>query len=83
MHLNGPIALDEETQIHAIAFAYDPELPPVETPNGRVEFLQIVGITTDELSAIKSWRTAAFLDLIHKGWYRSTQVYKKIRRGDE
>ena len=31
-----------------MAFVYDPELPAINTPNGKVEFLQVVGITLDE-----------------------------------
>jgi suppressor of fused len=36
----------------------------METPNGRVQFLQVVGITSDELQALKRWDTAKFLDLL-------------------
>src|SRR5918995_1872532 len=61
--LNGPIARGSGTPIHAATFAHDPELPPIDTPNGRLEFLQIVGLTMDELEAISSWNAAAFLDL--------------------
>ena len=61
--LNGPIMLGSPTLIHAASFAPDPELPPIDTPSGRVEFLQIVGLTMDELEAISSWNAAAFLEL--------------------
>lgn len=63
MPLNGPIELGSDTLIHAVSFFNDPQLPPITTPNGRVEFLQIVGLTLDELEAISSWDAEGFLSL--------------------
>lgn len=64
MHLNGPIALGHDTAIQSIAFLRDPELPPIDTPNGRVEFLQVVGITLDEEQAFKRWTTLKALEVL-------------------
>jgi hypothetical protein len=64
MDLNGPIAVDAETKIRAIAFVRDPELGQIETTNGSVDFLQVIGITLDELLAAKTWDTPQFLDTI-------------------
>lgn len=50
----GPIAQDRRTSLHAAAFTLDPELRTIDTPNGRVTFLQIVGITREELTAFQS-----------------------------
>jgi len=61
--LHGPIEVGSSTLIHAVSFAPDPQLPPIATPNGRVEFLQVVGLTMDELEAISSWNASAFLEL--------------------
>jgi hypothetical protein len=61
--LNGPIEQGSSTDIHAVSFASDPQLPPMATLNGRVEFLQVVGLTMDELEAISSWNAEAFLEL--------------------
>jgi suppressor of fused-like protein len=61
--LNGPIEVGSSTLIHAVSFALEPQLPRMATPNGRVEFLQIVGLTLDELEAISSWNATAFLEL--------------------
>ncbi|AIQ54963.1 suppressor of fused domain protein [Paenibacillus sp. FSL R7-0331] len=58
---NGPICLEADTKLTALAFTDDPELPAIDTPNGRVEFLQMVGITADELEAMTTWNTNAFL----------------------
>ncbi len=50
---NGPIRLDYNTKIVAVAFIEDKELGSIETPNGQVQFLQIVGLTEDEFEAFK------------------------------
>jgi suppressor of fused len=56
MDLNGPIALSaEDTAIRAITFATDPELGEIDTPLGRVRFLQVIGITLDEYAVIEQW----------------------------
>jgi hypothetical protein len=51
---NGPLRANHETDLVGLAFLPDPRLAPVETPHGRVEFLQAFGITTKELEQIKS-----------------------------
>ncbi|MFB0840692.1 suppressor of fused domain protein [Paenibacillus oleatilyticus] len=60
---NGPICLGADTLLTALAFAKDPELPAIDTPNGRVEFLQMVGITRDELEAMQTWNTLGVLSV--------------------
>ncbi|MBQ4804010.1 suppressor of fused domain protein [Aquimarina sp. MMG015] len=50
---NGPIRLNTETNITAIAFVEDPEMGTIKTPNGNVQFLQMVGITTEEYEQLK------------------------------
>ncbi|WP_423371702.1 suppressor of fused domain protein [Burkholderia sp. LMG 32019] len=64
MTANGPIALDSGTQLCSMGFAFDPELPAIDTPHGRLAFLQIVGLTLDEERAAKRWRTRALLDTL-------------------
>ncbi|MGZ9586687.1 suppressor of fused domain protein [Paenibacillus marinisediminis] len=63
---NGPICLESDTKLTALAFIEDPQLPAVHTPNGRVEFLQMVGITEDELEAMKTWNTLGVLEACHE-----------------
>lgn len=46
---NSPIRLDTNTELTGFAFAPDPVLGSIDTPNGRVDFLQMVGITQREL----------------------------------
>jgi hypothetical protein len=48
----GPIRANTETEIHGLAFIEDPELGKIETPHGEVTFLQIVGITKNELDIL-------------------------------
>ncbi|WP_299185012.1 suppressor of fused domain protein [uncultured Aquimarina sp.] len=50
---NGPIRLNTKTNITAIAFVEDPEMGTIKTPNGNVQFLQMVGITTEEYEQLK------------------------------
>jgi suppressor of fused len=64
MDTNGPIALETDTRLQALAFINDPELPSIETPNGGVTFVQIVGLTLDEMEAGKQWRTRGLLDAL-------------------
>lgn len=61
LNANGPICLGSDTQLTALAFIHDPELAAIDTPNGRVEFLQMIGITGDELEAIQTWNTHGVL----------------------
>jgi hypothetical protein len=53
MNLNGPIAIGESTEITAIMLLLDPELGEIETGNGHVKFLQIVGLCEDEYGVIQ------------------------------
>jgi len=43
MPANSPIRLDTDAKLVGVAFAPDPVLGDIDTPNGRVEFLQMVG----------------------------------------
>jgi suppressor of fused len=66
LDLNGPICVGTDTAIRAIAFVTDPQLGTIDTPNGRVEFLQIVGLASDEHAACGDWHTAPVLDLLRE-----------------
>jgi hypothetical protein len=54
------------TKLTAVAFTLDPELGSIATPNGTVDFLLVVGITTEELERMKSSSTADVLDQLAK-----------------
>lgn len=59
---NGPICLGADTKLTALMFIEDPQLPAISTPNGRVDFLQMIGITADELEAAVTWNTRSWLE---------------------
>lgn len=50
---NSPIRLNTNTEITAIAFVLDPEMGKIDTPHGEVQFLQMVGLTTNEYEKLK------------------------------
>jgi len=58
---NGPIALDEPTQLRHLAFVTDPQLGQIDTVNGRLCFLQMLGLTDDEMAAVRRWSTMGAL----------------------
>ena len=64
MNCNGPIAAETATKLHAMLFAADPELGRIETPHGSAEFLQVVGITLDELAAVQAWNAGRMTELL-------------------
>jgi len=45
---NGPIEANGETAMRGLLFSLDPELGSANTPHGKVDFLQLVGITEAE-----------------------------------
>lgn len=56
MNVNGPIAADrDDSEIRAVAFIADPELGEISTPHGKVVFLQVVGLATEEYEALRRW----------------------------
>jgi suppressor of fused-like protein len=51
---NGPIALDEPTDMTALLIIRDPQLlEEVGSPNGRFKFIQLVGLCTGEYAILK------------------------------
>jgi hypothetical protein len=66
MDLNGPICIGADTAIRAAAFTTDPQLGTIDTPNGSVEFVQVVGITLDEYDACGDWHTARVLEILRE-----------------
>jgi hypothetical protein len=60
----GAITGADDTRLTALAFTLDPDLESISTPNGSVEFLQVVGITDDELAQMKASSTTAVLEAL-------------------
>lgn len=64
MSFNGPIALGDPTAITEVIFTTDPELPGTETPNGHLDFVQVVGVTTEEVRVARTWHAQSLLDAV-------------------
>ncbi len=61
---SAPLGPGSAPALRAVLFAVDPDLGAVETPNGRLEFVQVVGVTSDELAVIESWDGVRFAELL-------------------
>ncbi|WP_029904588.1 suppressor of fused domain protein [Prevotella sp. 10(H)] len=57
---NGPIRIGGKIEIDivGVAFTLDPELGKIQTPYGEVAFLQMVGLTSNEMERIKASESA-------------------------
>jgi hypothetical protein len=66
--LNGPISLADETKICYIALAKDPQLGQIESDNGSVTFLQVVGLCRDEYDLVKDWSCGRTLEYVGRQW---------------
>jgi suppressor of fused-like protein len=64
LDLGGPMRLKTSTEITAAAVVLDPALGAITTDFGRVEFLQVVGLTADELELCRSWSTEGVIGLL-------------------
>jgi hypothetical protein len=51
----------DESPFTALAFTLDPVLGTIATPNGRVDFLQVIGVTASELAEMKATSTESVL----------------------
>ena len=52
--LGGPIRADSDTDIVGIAFVKDDDLDEIDTPNGKVIFLQMVGLNSEQLKRLEN-----------------------------
>jgi suppressor of fused len=62
MKVSGP--LREGSSLTALAFTEDPELGAIATPHGKLQFLQVVGLTDDEYQAVREWNAEGVLTLL-------------------
>lgn len=53
MDLEMPVASGARCDLTGWGFVADASLPPIETPHGRVEFVEVIGLRPDELAL---WR---------------------------
>ncbi|XP_057334805.1 suppressor of fused homolog [Microplitis mediator] len=55
----------ENGRITQIMMGRDPQLPPsISTPNGEVSFVQIIGVTSEELQAAQHWNGLGVINLL-------------------
>lgn len=64
MDLQEPMGGHPRSEIVGAVFTADPQLPPIQTRHGEVAFVQVVGVASDELEAVKDWSCEAFLRLL-------------------
>lgn len=64
INANGPIAADQDTAMTCLVFTEDPQLGTIDTPHGKVQFLQAVGITAREKALSASWNADGLLGLL-------------------
>lgn len=64
-HVSWHCALDNsESRMQHMLMTTDLQLKTAHTPFGTVDFIQIVGICTEELKAAQQWNGAGILDMI-------------------
>lgn len=64
MALSGVPMRSLGTELESVLFVEDPRLPPVVSSNGRLQFLQVLGITSDEEDLIARWDANRFLEFL-------------------
>ena len=62
LDIGAPITMPLISSLEALALTRDIELPILQTPNGRVEFLLVLGISRDELEQMQASSTDEVLD---------------------
>lgn len=66
-HVSWHSPLDgSESRVQHMLMSEDPQLGSVSTPNGTVQFVQVVGITSEELRAVQHWNGAGVLDILRR-----------------
>ncbi len=63
MPLHKPMTWEVPTELTALVFTHDADLGPLDNDGIEVRFVQVVGVTDDELEAIKAWDVDRSLDL--------------------
>lgn len=90
---NGPIAANSNTNLKAVVFFRDAVLnKEYKSPNGNMKFLQVTGITHDELEAMIAWnpeKVTKLLELPFNKTYLNRkskitpEVLEKVEHGIE
>ena len=67
IELDGPLDGRSTTRLRALTVVRDPQLGILETPNGAVEFRQLVGVTSNELDFLRTGSGALVLEHLGEG----------------
>ena len=52
LNAGGPLRQDTDTRLVALAFVLDPELGEIDSPHGKLQFIQMFGLTGNEVKSI-------------------------------
>ena len=93
LNTNGPIAANSNTNLKAVVFFRDAELNEVyKSPNGSLKFLQVTGITYDELEAAIAWNPEKVTELLklplnitylNRNSKMTEEIQEKVEQGIE
>ncbi len=68
--LRGPVRSGGSSALTAAVVVADPQLGALATPIGPVEFLQVVGLTADELELCRAWSAAGVVEMLSRSGNR-------------
>jgi suppressor of fused-like protein len=66
MDLRGPVRTGSQSQITAAVIIEDPGLRVLDGPFGSVQFLQVVGLTADELELCRAWNAHGVTEILSR-----------------
>lgn len=76
-----PLA-EEDSRIQDFLMTIDPQLTKIQTPYGKVKFIQLVGVCRDELEAAKASSVNEILDILRENSETGgTYLVTDMRRG--
>lgn len=64
-HISWHSPLDQqESRMQHMLLAADPQLPAAKTSLGSLQFIQVVGVTKEEMTAAQAWNALGVLKLM-------------------
>ncbi len=61
-----PLDPQQDSLMQHMALAADPQIESIQSSLGTVQFVQVMGITSQELKAAQTWNVNGLLDLMKK-----------------
>lgn len=74
---NGPIVPGEETTQTALGFIEDPDLGSIETSSGTIQFVQLMGLTQEDLEDANNWDAGRLFALLVKAYPKGVTVLRR------